>query len=497
MNDLNQKMARGAAWMVLLRFSERAIGLVSTILLARILVPADFGLIAMAMSVYAAVEIMTMFSFDIALIQNRDAGKEHFDTAWTFNIIFGGGIMLLMAAAAYPAAGFYADERVAPVMMWLGLGAFIRGFENIGVIYFQKDLNLRKEFELGLTRKLIGFAVTVGIALAYQSYWALVIGTLVQRVFGVAMTFVMHPYRPRLSMAKAAELFAFGKWLAINNLLIFLNHRVPDIFIGRQLGPASLGLFNVSYEVANLPTTELVFPIGRAVFPGYSALANDSAGLRTAYLRVLGLIVFLTMPVAAGMYVLAEPMVMTVLGSKWRDSIPLIQTLALFGFIRAVISNSGSVYVALGAPRLTTYMSIYYLAILLPAMWYCISHWQLAGAAYAVLLTAACQTPIALFVAFRMVGAGFGSLIELFWRPTLATAMMWIAIELLQHQPQVQAWAHPLRLMAGIAVGAVVYVGAILSAWTLTGRRAGAERDLLPMLVPKRFRSGLLREVHP
>ena len=204
MNDLNQRMARGAAWMVLLRFSERAIGLVSTVLLARILVPADFGLVAMAMSVYAAVEIMTMFSFDIALIQNRDAGKEHFDTAWTFNIIFGGGIMLLMAAAAYPAASFYVDERVAPVMMWLGLGAFFRGFENIGVIYFQKDLNLRKEFELGLTRKLVGFAVTVGIALAYQNYWALVIGTLVQRVFGVAMTFIIHPYRPRLSLAKAS-----------------------------------------------------------------------------------------------------------------------------------------------------------------------------------------------------------------------------------------------------------------------------------------------------
>ena len=94
MSDLNRKMAKSAAWMILLRFAERAIGVVSTLILARVLVPADFGLVAMAMSVYAAVEIMTMFSFDIALIQNRGAGKEHFDTAWTFNIIFGAGIMI-------------------------------------------------------------------------------------------------------------------------------------------------------------------------------------------------------------------------------------------------------------------------------------------------------------------------------------------------------------------------------------------------------------------
>ena|SRR3990167_1557480 len=495
MSTLNRRMATGAVWMVLLRFAERAIGLVSTIILARILIPADFGLVAMAMSIYAAAEILTTFSFDIALIQNRDAEREHFNTAWTFNIIFGAAIMLLMIAVAYPAANFYADPRVAAVMSWLGLGAFIRGFENIGVIYFQKDLNLRKEFELGLARKVVGFAVTVSIAILYENYWALVVGTIAQRIFGVGMSYAIHPYRPRLSMSKASELFGFGKWLAINNLLIFLNHRVPEIFIGRQLGSDSLGLFNVSYEVANLPTTELVFPLGRAVFPGYSAMANDASALRNAYLRVLGIIVFLTMPIAVGTFLLAEPLVISLLGEKWRSAIPLIQILSAFGFIRAILSNSGSVYIALGAPRLTTYMSIYYLGILVPTMWLCVKHWHVQGAAYAVLLAAICQTPIALLVAFRMVGASLGSFLKLTIRPLIATAGMYLCLYSTLAQSAMASLPPPLQLLIGSLVGFIVYTSIVLIIWACRGRPAGAEQDLLPMIIPTRFRIGFLREL--
>ena len=225
MIDLNRRMANGAAWMVLLRFVERGIGVVSTIILARMLVPADFGVVAMAMSVYGALEIMTSFSFDLALIQNRKATDAHYDTAWTFNVLFGLFLLLGLLALAWPTAEFYADARVGPVMMWLGVAALVRGFENIGVIQFQRDLNLVQEFKLGLARKVVGFMVTISFALAWQSYWALIAGIMAQRVTGLVMSYVLHPYRPRFSLAAKGELLEFTKWLALNNVVLFIVHR--------------------------------------------------------------------------------------------------------------------------------------------------------------------------------------------------------------------------------------------------------------------------------
>ena len=124
-------IAKGAAWMVLFRLLDRMIGIVSTVILARLLIPADFGLVAMAMSIIALIELATAFSFEIALIQKQDPQREHFDTAWTLNILIAVAGALLTAAVAYPAASFYGDPRLGPVMFAIGGAWLISGFENI------------------------------------------------------------------------------------------------------------------------------------------------------------------------------------------------------------------------------------------------------------------------------------------------------------------------------------------------------------------------------
>jgi L-fucose isomerase-like protein len=133
-------MAKGAFWTVLLRLTDRSIGMVSTLFLARLLAPADFGLIAMAMSIVAMLEVISTFSFDIALIQNPTAERRHYDTAWTFNVLFGLANACLLLALAGPVATFYAEPRSQNIMMWLALYPALQGFGNIGIVAFQKDL---------------------------------------------------------------------------------------------------------------------------------------------------------------------------------------------------------------------------------------------------------------------------------------------------------------------------------------------------------------------
>jgi PST family polysaccharide transporter len=482
MSDIERKMARGAAWMVLLRFVERGIGVVSTLVLARLLVPADFGVVAMAMSVYGALEIMTAFSFDLALIQNRHSTRAHYDTAWTFNVLFGLGLMAGLAALAWPTAHFYANPQVAPVMMVLGVAALVRGFENIGVIEFQRDLNLAQEFKIGITRKVIGFMVTVGAAMAWESYWALVAGILAQRFTSLVMTFGLHPYRPRFSLAARQELLSFTKWLALNNVLIFVVHRANDFIVGRFAGPGALGAYNVSYEVANLPTTELVFPIGRALFPGFSTMAHDKSQLKALYMQVLALIAWFTLPLSVGMILLAEPLVLVLLGEKWRQAIPLLQVLSAYGAIRSVTSNSGSVYLALGSPGTITKLTLLFLALLLPSSVWGTLQFGVLGAAGAVVFAAGLQSLVVTKSIADLLAIRWGEYLALVWRPVLGCGAIAWSIWSLDHALAAAGFGVLTRLVAGSLAGAVAYIATVGFLWAVNGRPQGTEAFLLSQL---------------
>jgi O-antigen/teichoic acid export membrane protein len=176
--DLGLRIAKGAAWMIALRLAIRGIGLVSMIFLARLLVPADFGLIAIATALAAALAAMSEFGFQIALIQNQAADRRHYDTAWTLGIIRGLLVAGVLAAAAEPLTAIFSDQRLKPILILLALAVFVTSFENIAVVDFRKSLQFHKEFVYRAIPKLASFVVAVPLALAFRKYWALVSGII-------------------------------------------------------------------------------------------------------------------------------------------------------------------------------------------------------------------------------------------------------------------------------------------------------------------------------
>ena len=490
MSDLKRRMATGAAWLVLFRLTDRAIGFISTLILARLLVPADFGLVAMGTSILAALELLGAFSFDIALIQNQRAERRHYDTAWTFSVLFGCVNAVGMCLLAAPAVGFFNEPRVEGLMYALALCTLIQGFDNVGIVAFQKDLELHKEFWFGLAKKLIGFVVTITAAFALQNFWALVCGMLALRVTSLGLSYVLHPYRPRLSLAAAGELFGFSKWLLLNNLLIFLNNRGTDFVVGKVSGAGALGLYSISYELANLPTTELVHPISRAVFPGYSRLAADLTQLRLAFVQVISLVALLTVPAGALIGLVAEPLVQLLLGAKWMGAVPLIQVLAVFGIVRSLHGPNGSIYLALGKPRIIAALQCVQLFIAIALMLYLVPRFGPIGAAWA-LLTGAC---VAMSANYAMVlhelKLPFLQLMAAAWRPFLAALAMALGVSVLDGLlwPSAGAaglTANAVRLVALSAAGLACYVATVSACWMLAGRPVGAESQLVSLLASR------------
>ena len=348
---MTNAIAKGAIWMVFFKLADRSLGLVSVVILARLLVPADFGLVAMAMAIIAFIDIATTLSFDVALIQRPHPTRAHYDTAWTLNIAVGVGCALVIAALAYPAASFYNEPRLTAVMLVLAGSWLLQGFENIGVVNFRREMNFAREFKFMASKRIAGFVVMLSLAFALESYWALIAGTVVSRFAGVLLSYAMQPFRPRFSLAASKELFSFSSWLLLNNILLATLANIPLLFIGRVYGPRALGLFTIGNEIAFLPATELVAPINRAVLPGYSRMAEDPRILREGFVDVISVILIIALPASLGLAAIAEPLVKVVLGDKWLGAIPVIEVLAFCGAIAAMQSNNYSAYVALGQQR--------------------------------------------------------------------------------------------------------------------------------------------------
>jgi len=467
--------------MVLFRWLDRGLGIVSTVILARILVPEDFGLVAMAMSVVALLELMSQFGFDVALIQNRDASREHYDTAWTYSVIFGVVLAFLLYVLAAPAAGFYGDTRLESVLQVCAFAPLVQGLQNIGIVAFRKEMTFNKEFHFLFIRRLVGFAVTLAVAFALRSYWALVLGTIAGRVAGTVLSFYVHPYRPRLSLDAGAELFHFSKWLFFINMLNFALMRSTDFILGKLAGAHALGVYTVSYQIGAMPTTELVAPINRAAMPGYAMHSKDMPKLKQVCAETISFIMTLALPLGVGLSLVAEPAVLLLLGEKWMDAIPLIRTIAVLGTVNALMSNLNQVFLALGNPRVIVVINAVTFVLMMPVLIWSVDVGGAQGAAWTLLAFASATLPVVHVIFFRMCEFPISGYVSLLWRPFFATALMVVAIAWVSTAASdlLSSTGPGVRLLLLISVGGVTYTTALLGSWLAVGRPSGAEATVL------------------
>jgi lipopolysaccharide exporter len=475
--------------MVGLKIIERGIGFVSTLVLARLLVPADFGLVAMAMAVFAFVEVAGSFGFDLALIRDRQTHRTQYDSAWTLQVGYAIAAGAALAALAIPTASFFAEPRLQAVMLVLAAVAVAQGFENIGIVDFRKDFQYGRDFQLMLLKKLTSFVVTMALAYLYRSYWALLGGMVTSRVAGVVLSYAMHPFRPRFDTSQVAGLMRFSRWIVLTRVIAYFGNRGPDFVLGRILDASALGLFRVSLEVATLPTTELLFPVMRAVFPGYAAVAHDRKALARAFLLVQGFIVMLTLPAGVAILLLADPIVHLLLGPKWLDAIPLIQILGLFGAVSVFQATNVSVFHVLGVPKHAATLKALEVALVLPLMFWVL--WQgygLEAAAWSVFAAQAVVVPVGMLLLARQLGIGWTDRMRVTWRPMLGTAVLALAIHAAMRLTGPASSAIEAGMQIGLAApaGLLAFAATVFALWHLSGRPPGPEQNVLELHRRKR-----------
>lgn len=472
--------ARGAVIVVAMRWTDRLIGLFSTLILARLLVPADFGVVAMASIVVGLVDTLLALGVGSALIQNRNAGREDFDTAWTLGIIQGAVVATLIWFAAPYAAESFRDPRVLDVVRVMAFTVLLGAWENIGIVAFQKNMEFGRDFRFFFFRRIAGFVVTLVAAILLRSYWAMVIGALAGRGVGVVFSYWMHDYRPRFSFKKVRELWSFSQWILVRNIGSYGLAQLDKFLVGHRTDAATVGTYSLADEVSSMPTTELLAPLGRVLFPLFVKVSHDTEQLRQAFCKALGIQTLFALPAGVGLALVAQEAVPLLLGDQWLQAIPLVQTLALISICTAMGHSSGYVLLALGQVWVQAVLAWIQLALLAVLAILAFPEVGVQGIAnIRFVTTAAGMLLLAALVLKNVKSIRLMDILIHTWRPIISTGLMAIGLIFLSNQT---SFGHLTQFLMLVVAGAVVYALSVLMFWKLSGSPDGAESYLLDLI---------------
>ena len=472
----------GAILTVSMRWTDRLIGFVSTLILARLITPDDFGIIAMASLVIGLIDALLALGVNVALIQNRDATQAHYDTAWTVRLAQSALAAAIIFCAAFPAADYFNDARVTPVMQWLSLSMLMLGFENIGIVNFQKEMRFGMEFRFVFYKRLTGFVVTIAATLILRNYWALVIATIAARFSGVLFSYMMHPMRPRLSIEKLREILSVSQWMLVHSVGVYLNRGIDKMLLGRRAPAGVVGGYALADETSAMPTTEILAPMNRVLFPAFVAAKHDLRELKRLYLLAQGVQCLVGMSAGVGLALVAHETVLLLLGEQWLFVVPIAQVLALASVVEAITTSGAYVCVTLGAIRYGSLVNWSQVAVFVIAALLLLPQGEAMH--FAWLRLAVVGAGLFLSIALLMRALHNVRLVEIartVYRPLAGVCVMALAVIFVGqhlHLPLLPA------LAVKVATGAAVFTSTVVALWLAGGKPEGAESYLLSKAAP-------------
>lgn len=485
----NRSVVSGAVLYVGMRWFDRLIGVISTIMLARLLTPDDFGVVALASIVLGLAVVMLDLGINVAVVQRSGLDQQDLDTAWTIRLLQNAVIAAALCALATPVARYYGDVRLEPVLWLLALAYLLDGFTGMAPVVFQKRQQYAREVAFYSAKRLFGFLVTIALAFWLRSYWALVYGTLVANAGAMLLSHLMLGHLPRFTLSRWQGFLGASFWLALRSMALYASNELDKFVVGRRDGTAVLGGYALASQVAAMPTTELLAPLSRALFPAMAAAKDDGNALGRMFLLALGIQCTLALPAAAGMALVAGDLVPVMLGEQWREATPILIALALAFGANALTYAGGYMLTALGRYRDQSGVQ-WGMVISLALFVFVVSPSADATriAWFRAVLAVGSVAAIAMLSLRCLPAISLHQLVAVVRRPIAATVVMSIGVVLLaQPFASLPPWA---ALSAKVVTGAAVYLAALVVSWNLDGRPDGAESWILARVGSLRSRRG-------
>jgi len=468
---------RGALWMGGARVLVRSLGLLSTLVLARLLTPEDFGLVAVATGIVAFLTSATQFGFSHALIHYQDADDTDFATAWTLNVLRASAVTVIALVAAYPTAVATGDERIVSLVAALALSTFIGECASTRFVIFEKALRFDALFRLMTATKVSGVVGAVTLAVLWESYWALVFGTFLTNLTRAVLTFIMAPGRVWFTLRSWRKLFRFSAWLSGAEIMGAMANRLDPLILGLFAATPVVGFLHMTRELTWTTFNEIAAPLRRVLFPALSRYTAGGDAFRQAYVEAMAGLVMVLAPVSAGLALTAGDAIPLLLGPQWGTAILPIQMLAAALVLSIPGRVAQSAAMAAGQTQLIFYRTLLVLPVKLTCFVFGAYIYGLIGAVGGIVAGMLFETALHLCIGARVARVPF---LAHLWAPRrswLALAVMCVAVLAVNGLlPGAEAPLQQLgRLALAVVVGASTYTAAHYAAWLGAGRQHGPD----------------------
>ncbi|KJS25997.1 MAG: hypothetical protein VR75_08655 [Hyphomonadaceae bacterium BRH_c29] len=472
-----QSVFRAAVWLTGAKIVAYGIGFISTIVLARILVPADFGIIALAMAVVSVSSAVLELPVTLALIQMDDPTDEDFNTAWTLSILRAIAISIFLLVIAHPVARFFHMPHVGNVIMVLAIQPLIFGLRNSHFERYARDLKFSWDITSELLAKSAQFMACVAIALIWKSYWAFVAGVLISAIVGLVVTYVAYPQFPKFSLSSTRKLFGFSAWLGLGAMFNQLNAQTSRFVVASAFGQTSLGQFDIGSRLSTEFSQFLLIPITRSLFSAFSRIVNDAERFRAAYLRSQSTTSAIVMPVGIGLGLMADLLIPLLLGDKWSPAILIVQVYAPTMALTVMAAPIRSVGMALNRTKDLMHRDIVSFLVRVTGMVGGAYFFGFAGFLAAYCLTAIVIVFINLGFLSKFVDVSILQQLRNVSRSLISAACMAIIVMQAKHLvgPLHSPWLTGLEIGVLSALGAISYATCHYFLWHMNGRPDGPE----------------------
>src|SRR4030042_2236902 len=350
---------KGVSWVGALRVFTRILSLVKTIVLARLLLPNQFGIYGIAALIVAFLEILTDTGINVFLIQEEDDVEHYVNTAWVVSILRGTLICLLIVLFSTFVSSFFKTPESRNILLLISIVPLIKGFINPSIVKFQKYLLFKKEFIFRSFLTLIEAVLTITFAIITKSAVSLVIGLLISAVFEMALSFYIAKPIPslRFKIENFKLVFNRGKWITLAGIFEYLYRNLDNITVGKILGVTSLGYYDMAYKISILPITEVSEVFSKVTFPIYTKIKEDKKRLKKAFMKVMLTTTVIVLPIVIILIIFTEPLVLLFLGKNWLPIINVLKVLSIFGAIRSISGISSALFLALKKQNYVTFVT--------------------------------------------------------------------------------------------------------------------------------------------
>jgi O-antigen/teichoic acid export membrane protein len=352
-SDLRGRSVRGGALNVTSQGAQFLIQSVATIALARLLTPADFGLVAMVSTVTGLGQAFADLGLSEATIQRKEISHNQVSALFWINVAIGLGLMIITLMLAPVLARFYREPRLANITILVSL-TFL-----FGAVRAQPDAILKRQMRFAALaiRDVASYALAVPIAIfmAWRgaSYWALVALPLILNFNAMASSWLMIKWRPSLPRrnAQVGSMIAFGGNVAASYFIITVSRSADNVLIGRYIGAGPLGLYSRAYNLLMLPVRQLSAPAQSVAVPAFSRTQTDPERFARYYLRAVNLLMWISAPIFGFLFAAARPVIILMLGNQWREAAPVFQILSVCALTQLLLESTIWLFVSRGQSR--------------------------------------------------------------------------------------------------------------------------------------------------